>query len=90
MNIDELYEILKSQKSDDFSAKKIAKKMGEEAVELAIAATSLHHKEKSEKRQDQVREEAADVMQHYLTLLAHFDIAPKEILQILKNRLGKS
>lgn len=86
--MDEIYKGLKKQISDGASAKKTAKKFGEEAVELAIAATALHHKE-TEKRRAHVMEEAADVMRYYLTLLAQFDITLEEVCKILEKRLEK-
>lgn len=56
----------------------IAKKLGEEGVELALAHMS--------KKKKHTREEAADVLFHYLVLLEHADIPLSEVCDVLKNR----
>lgn len=68
--------------------KQIAKKMGEEAVELVIAAVRLDEKNGKKKRHQDFTEEAADLVFHLLVLLAHHDIEPDEILAILEARFG--
>lgn len=59
-----------------------AKKFGEEAVELVIAAMSSDPKD--------VRAEAADVLYHLLVLLESREIAFGDVLQVLANRMGTS
>ena len=61
---------------------KMAKKIGEEAVEVAIEAVRGKKKK--------IREESADLLFHLMVLWSHYDIEPKEILEILENRFGIS
>lgn len=60
---------------------KIIQKVGEEAVEVVVAA-----KGKSKKR---VIEELADLLFHSLILLSYLGIKPKEILEELGRRNKK-
>ncbi|MGD1036416.1 MAG: phosphoribosyl-ATP diphosphatase [Roseiarcus sp.] len=59
-----------------------AKKFGEEAVELAIAAVA----------QDEaaVRGEAADVLYHLLVVLRSRDVALADVMSELERRTGRS
>lgn len=60
----------------------LAKKVGEEGVELAIAAT-YGNKAK-------VTSEAADLMFHMLMLLADMDLSLDDVAQELERREGRS
>jgi len=97
----ELYKVIKSRKEanpkesyvaqlNKKGVKKIAKKLGEEAVEVVIDAMRLDEKPKSAKRRESLKEEYADLMFHMLVLMAHQDIEPQEIFSILEKRLGVS
>lgn len=99
--INQLYEIMLDRKDADpkksyvaslykKGTKQISKKMGEEAVELVIAAVRLDEKSDKKKRIKDFKEETADLMFHLLVLLAHHDIAPDEIFAVLQQRLGIS
>lgn len=57
---------------------RIAQKVGEEAVELVVAAVSGNKKEQ--------REEAADLLFHLLVLLQQSDIALADVVQVLRER----
>lgn len=63
-----------------FSAgsKRIAQKVGEEAIEVALAATSNDRAE--------TLNEAADLIYHLLVLLADQDIKLSDVVTILRNR----
>lgn len=61
---------------------KCAKKLGEEAVETVIAATS--------EDDEALTGEAADVLFHLLVLLESRDIALDDVLQVLDKRMGIS
>ena len=61
---------------------KIAKKLGEEAVETAIAAASGDRA--------QVVYESSDVLFHLLVLWQAFEIRPEEVMQELARREGIS
>jgi len=59
---------------------KIAKKVGEEAVETAIAAAKGDRQE--------IIGEIADVIYHILVLMADRDITPEDVEKELKSRRG--
>ncbi|HRQ60086.1 MAG TPA: phosphoribosyl-ATP diphosphatase [Alphaproteobacteria bacterium] len=69
---------------------KIAQKLGEEAVEMVIEAIRLAEKPSSAKRREALKDEAADLLFHYLVVLGQNDIKPEEILAILESRMGTS
>jgi phosphoribosyl-ATP pyrophosphohydrolase/phosphoribosyl-AMP cyclohydrolase len=58
----------------------IAQKLGEEAVELIIEA--------KDNNDDNFKNEAADLLFHYLVLLAARGYQLKDVVEILKNRQG--
>lgn len=87
--IDRLYDVVVSRKGADpdksYVAKrfkqgtpKIAQKLGEEAVETVIAAMQNDKKE--------VIAESADMLFHWLMLLAHMGITPSEVMDELTRR----
>ncbi len=89
MTITELYQIILTRKSamaaDSYVASlfasgtdRIAQKVGEEAVEVVIAA-----KNSSKER---LVSESADLLFHWLVLLADKNIDPADVLQELENR----
>src|SRR5271154_5614440 len=61
---------------------RIAKKLGEEAIELALAAVLQDR--------DQVIRESADLIYHWLVLLAALDLEPKAVMDELRRRQGVS
>lgn len=61
---------------------KCAKKLGEEAIELVIAAV--------EKNKVEVAKEAADVLYHLLVLLQAAGVSPSAVMDELKRREGIS
>ncbi len=61
---------------------KCAKKFGEEAVELALAAVLG--------KRDEATKEAADVLYHLLVLLKAAGISPDDVMTELKRREGTS
>jgi phosphoribosyl-ATP pyrophosphohydrolase len=91
--IERLFAVIESRQGADpdvsYTAKlfnrgteKIAQKLGEEAVELAIAAVKRD-------RQDTVAE-SADLLYHWLVLLADAGISPAEVCEVLESREGTS
>jgi phosphoribosyl-ATP pyrophosphohydrolase len=91
--IDRLFETIASRKGGDpsssYTAKllaqgtlKCAKKLGEEAVEAALAAVA----------QDQtaLANESADVLYHLLVLWAAAGVRPEDVYAVLKAREGRS
>jgi phosphoribosyl-ATP pyrophosphohydrolase len=73
------YEIAKG------GAEKITRKVGEEAVEVVIAAFMNEQKNNKETRQDLIGE-VSDLFYHTLVLLASQNIELDEILQELNKR----
>ncbi len=61
---------------------KCAKKFGEEAVELALAAVG--------KNKFETTAEAADVLYHFLVLLQAAGVKPEDVMAELKRREGTS
>lgn len=59
-----------------------AKKLGEEAVELALALASNNS--------DDIKNEAADLLYHFAASIIAAGISPNEIAQTLANRRAKS
>lgn len=59
---------------------KIAQKVGEEAVEVAIEAAQNNKKG--------IREESADLLFHLMILWADQGLEPKDITKILEKRFG--
>jgi len=61
---------------------KIAQKLGEEAVETIIAAM--------QKNREEIIDESADMLFHWLLLLADAGINPSEVMKELDSRAGIS
>ena len=75
----------------DSGSERIAKKLGEESVELVIEATKMSvSDELAPEAKQAFLGEAADLMYHYLVLLASLDISPTEVEQELKKRFEQS
>jgi phosphoribosyl-ATP pyrophosphohydrolase/phosphoribosyl-AMP cyclohydrolase len=82
---DIIHERLKDPSSESYTAqlakagtKRIAQKLGEEGVELALAAAAGS--------QDEVIDEAADLMYHLLVLLADQELTLGAVSRRLKTR----
>lgn len=92
--LQELYDLLKERKRSgdpdvSYSARlfakgtgKIAQKVGEEAVEIVIAAMQKDKKE--------VISESADLLYHLLALWVDRGVKPEEVIEKLKGRKGIS
>ena len=75
----------------------IAKKISEEATELALAAREFEQAQSSGMTNEQQKQlqahvtyEAADLLYHYLVLLAHIGISPDDICNELAERTHTS
>jgi len=88
-----LFEVVKERKNADpessYTARlhakgvnKIAQKLGEEAVETAIAAVSESN--------DRLVRESADLLYHLLVLWAAKSVQPAEVWEELERRFGTS
>jgi phosphoribosyl-ATP pyrophosphohydrolase len=93
MTLEELYAIVQERRSADPAVSyvarafskgraKIAQKVGEEAVETAIAGVSG--------AKEEIVLESADLLFHLLILWADAEIAPADVLAALENRRGIS
>ncbi|CAA6604824.1 Phosphoribosyl-ATP pyrophosphatase [Rhodospirillaceae bacterium LM-1] len=91
--IDELFQVIDSRKESDpetsYTAKlfakgrlKIAQKLGEEAVETALAAVA--------QGPEQVASESADLLYHLLVLWADAGVKPADVWLKLAERKGRS
>ncbi len=69
---------------------KIAEKILEEAQEFIDEALLLDNCPNDEDVQQNMCEEAADLLFHALVMLAHHDIEPKDIFAVLERRFGIS
>jgi phosphoribosyl-ATP pyrophosphohydrolase len=89
----EMFEVIEGRKTADpetsYTARlfakgtqKIAQKLGEEAIEVAIAAVS--------ESQERLIRESADVLYHLLVLWAAKGIKPPLVWEELENRFGTS
>lgn len=99
--LDQLYEVLIARKGADFKesyaaslyaggTNKIAGKIREEAEELIVESLNLELNAGDQKIREALKSEAADLLFHVLVLLAHHDMKPEEVLQVLEKRMGVS
>lgn len=91
--LDRLYGVIESRKGGDPSTSyvaklfakgrlKMAQKVGEEAVEVALAATA--------QGRDELASESADLLFHLLVLWADAGLDPAEVMAKLAEREGRS
>jgi phosphoribosyl-ATP pyrophosphohydrolase len=91
--LERLYELIESRRGGDpeksyvarlleRGTSKIAQKVGEEAVEVALAAVSGKRRK--------VVDESADVLFHLLVLWADAGVKPEEVFAALRDREGVS
>ncbi|TAN47934.1 MAG: phosphoribosyl-ATP diphosphatase [Rhodospirillales bacterium] len=91
--LDELYQLIESRKDSDpetsYTAKlfaqgrlKIAQKLGEEAVETALAGAA--------QGPEAVASESADLLYHLLVLWAETNVKPADVWLKLAQRKGRS
>lgn len=99
--LDQLYKILQTRKQADGETSyvaslyekgspKIAEKILEEAQEVIDEALALDKNPEDAAVQKNIRGEAADLLFHLMVMLAHHDVPPSDVLDILKQRLGTS
>jgi phosphoribosyl-ATP pyrophosphohydrolase len=91
--IEDLYEVIRSRKGGDpekshtaklfrRGTKKIAQKVGEEAVEALIEAMAGDR--------EKLAEESADLIYHLLVLWADQGVKPEQVFEVLEKRRGIS
>lgn len=99
--LDQLYDILQ-QRKDATSEKsyvaslyekgspKIAEKILEEAQEVIDEALALDNAPDNTDLQKNIRSEAADLLFHLMIMLAHHNVPPQEVYDVLAKRFGTS
>lgn len=96
-----LYEILQARKESDpegsyvaslynRGAAKISEKIREEAEETIVEGLRLEKSRDDESIRQALRNESADLLFHLWVLLAHHDIEPYEVFEVLEGRFGTS
>lgn len=99
--LEQLYTILQERKSASVKesyvaslyagkSPKIAEKILEEAQEVIDEALALDKNPDNLDLQKNIRAEAADLLFHLMVMLAHHNVVPSDVLEILKNRFGIS
>ncbi len=99
--LDQIYKILQARKVAtgeksyvaslyEKGTPKIAGKILEEAQEFIDEAYLLDKTPDDENVQNNIRGEAADLMFHMMVMLAHHNVAPSDVFDILENRFGTS
>lgn len=99
--IDELYKVLQERKdaAGDKSyvaslyakgAPKMCEKIEEEAGELIDEALALEKDPSNDDIRKNLKNETADLLFHVWVMLAHYDITPGDIAEILEGRFGTS
>ncbi len=96
-----LYEVLQSRKESEAESSyvaslykkgsaKISEKIREEAEETIIEGLRLEKSPGDESIRQALRSESADLLFHLWVLLAHHNIEPHEVFEILEGRFGTS
>ena len=96
-----LYEVLQSRKAADAEnsyvaslykkgSQKISEKIREEAEETIVEGLRLEKSPADESIRQALRSESADLLFHLWVLLAHHNIEPYEVFEILEARFGTS
>ena len=96
-----LYEVLQSRKESDPESSyvaslykkgsaKISEKIREEAEETIVEGLRLEKSPGDEAIRDALKNESADLLFHLWVLLAHHNIEPYEVMEILESRFGTS
>ena len=99
--IEKLYQTLQARKSANPEASyvaslyakgagKMSDKIREEAEETITEALRLEKSPDDETIREALKQESADLIFHLWVLLAHYNITPAEVGQVLEGRFGTS
>ncbi len=99
--LDALYKVLLTRKNIDGKksyvaslyeggSPKIAEKILEEAQEVIDEALALDNDPDNADLQKNIRSESADLLFHLIVMLAHHNVPPSEVFEVLENRFGTS
>lgn len=97
--LNRLYDVLQQRKNADAEgsyvaslykkgAAKIAEKITEEAQETIEESIRLEKTPQDDDIREALKNETADLWFHTLVMLAHHNVKPEEIFQILEKRFG--
>ena len=100
-SLDNLAQVLASRKSADPETSYVArllhkgpdaflKKIGEEATEMVMACKDASHGGNTPALKEKIVGETADLWFHSLVALAHYGLAPKDVIAELERRVGMS
>jgi phosphoribosyl-ATP pyrophosphohydrolase len=100
-SLDNLAQVLEARKSGDPQTSYVArllhkgpdaflKKIGEEATEMVMACKDASHGGNTAALQEKIVAETADLWFHSLVALAHYGLAPKDVIAELERRVGIS
>ncbi len=99
--LEQLYAILEQRKAAsgeksyvaslyEKGSPKIAEKILEEAQEFIDEAYALDQDKGNNEAQKNIRSEAADLLFHTMVMMAHHDVNPADVFDILQDRFGIS
>jgi len=99
--LETLYDILQSRKTAEGEksyvaslyakgAPKICEKLMEEAGETVAESLALEQDPQNEALRKALCSESADLLFHWLVMMAHHDVNPAEVFAVLESRLGVS
>lgn len=99
--LEKLYAVLQERKNSDPESSyvaslyskgsaKISEKIREEAEETIVEGLRLEKSSKDEAIRTALTHESADLIFHWMVLLAHHDIDPSEVFAVLEERFGIS
>ncbi len=99
--LEKLYGILQDRKQADPESSyvaslyakgsiKIAEKIREEAEETIVEGLRLEKSSQDDAIRKALTHESADLIFHWMVLLAHHDINPKDVFDVLEERFGIS
>lgn len=99
--LEKLYEVLQGRKNSDpgesyvaslyaKGSAKISEKIREEAEETIVEGLRLEKSSGDHAIREALTHESADLIFHWMVLLAHHDINPNEVFAVLEERFGIS
>lgn len=99
--LETLYDILQTRKTAEGErsyvaslyakgAPKICEKLMEEAGETATESLALEQDPNNSALKTALRQESADLLFHWLVMMAYHDLNPAEVFAVLESRLGVS
>jgi len=99
--LEKLYEVLQARKDSEPEASyvaslyaggaaKMSEKIREEAEEAIVEGLRLEKSSADATIREALKQESADLIFHLWVMLAHYDITPQDVGQVLEQRFGTS